>query len=261
LRSYGDSTTFDFAGAYRLFSFHSNGVVYLNGITLRNTSPFGPDSTIIEHHFNKNAVNMLARSNEITRWLDSAKTIGKNEANSEIQELFVRSQYFREALANAILEPLAREILIKRQRNKSDQNYYYTLSEFLHDKQAIKTRMDSFHISLPLDSLFSDAAMKIRTGNLLQFYTSYEEFEFQWVIVMFGFTLALLLAIIFDKLDIFISLGMYSRKGLFLMSTAIYAWCWKLRPEGLSFFYWILPFLFIPIVFCLLFYKPPRRNL
>jgi len=129
---------------------------------------------------------------DLSEWMYNAETIGSAVANEEIQKLWTGSEYFRTVLANERLAPLAKNILIKMKHAYEDHTYEYDSVTFRHDREIIKNRIDSFHIKLTADAMFSDLELRIRNGTLFWFYSNYLEFEIQWIVANVAYLFGIL---------------------------------------------------------------------
>jgi hypothetical protein len=244
-------------GTGKCFSIDESSLVLFNNFQLIGLSEDGKD-TIVRHYFRPDRINIVSGSNDIQQWLQFAKQIGANRAADEIRRLFTQSPYFRSVMANDSLRPLAEQILIKQAKAKIVPGYEYSQVDFEHDKKIIKLAVDSSHISLPADSLFAEAATKIRTGYILWFYSGFEEFEIQWSVATFGYLLAIVLISKLKWYKKFITI--IKKSALLGTLGAICGWIWLQRPSGMGIYLWIIPVLPLPLLFLFLYWKELRSS-
>ncbi|HMH32303.1 MAG TPA: hypothetical protein VK543_04690 [Puia sp.] len=237
----------------KFFTMNERTLVFLTGVKLICTD-FKND-TVGFQYLSKDGIAILSGSRVLDSLIVNAEYAGETFATSEIQRLFLKSEYFREVLADDRLRPLAEKILVRRNHSLENQKYEYSLAEFLHDKNTIREKMDSFRIKIKADDFFLDVESKIRTGTLLWFYESYRGFMVQWIVLN---TLCLIGVFILKKLN---KLDYFGRKAAFaFIWGAVNKFCFDNRPRGIDLKYAILPFLLVALIFVLLFFKKTAKT-
>ena len=144
--------------------FKPRSIVMMNGVKF-----FGPNletHNIDTFKIPLNGVTLLASDTKIENYFLYAKKASDFLFSRDIQDLFIKSEYFREISANEILRPLANEIISKKERSQENQNFKYDFVDFLHDKEQLNDRIDSFNIKIKMEDIFADAKIKLRTGTL-----------------------------------------------------------------------------------------------
>jgi len=251
----GDSNGFRAIYRNKFMHVDSTQLFWIRGLELVGVSE-NKDTT--RKIISLKGIALMSGVSKVEKWIYMAENVGSTIANEEIQHLWINSEYFRTILANDRLAPFANSILIKIAHANESQGYNYDSSQFLRDKQIIKNKIDSFHISITADAMFSDLLPKIRTGTLLWFYSRYKGFEIQWILINIVYFLAVVLLIltrVIDKLK-----EPVNKKGLMVALCSINGWCFAKLPRGMDWKYWIIPGIVILLTYYVLFYLKAKRQ-
>ena len=226
----------------------TNQLLWLKGFKLIGINESKDTTTIRE--FPLNGISLISGSTDLSKYSNRARQIGAHFANDQIQTLWSKSEYFRTALANDKLKPFANEILIKIKHSSENATYDYDSSHFLQDKRILKSKIDSFNITLTIDKMFAEMEPKLRIGTLFWFYKDYGGFESQWILANLIFVVLMLIFLltgITEKIREPLTKG-----ALTLASLGINIWCLSQRPKGMEFYYWLIHFTFTLLTYILL---------
>ena len=113
-----------------------------------------------------------------TNSMNSAKRLGISQAQNDIMSLYIKSQFFRKALAHKKLKPLADSIATKKSRRDKDHNFDYPLWEFEMDKEALEDLAKKEGIELSYaDSILAESQNKRQDGYFIFYYSNFTIFQ------------------------------------------------------------------------------------
>jgi hypothetical protein len=235
----------------KVFDLDSSTFVYINN--LRYELIYNDHKKIF---FSKHkGVTILAGSRDVSRYDSNAKFLGKLFADTEVQNRYVRSEYFREILAEDKLRPRALEIVKKVDHKNHDPNFPYGPVEFSRDREDLQKTIDSFNIKLKTDVLFADAKSGLRSGTLWRYYSSYEDYSIQWILANGAYGLLILFLMIFKILP---KKEPFNKKAVFGFLITVNGYCFVQRPADMPIEYWY-PSLIILIVGYFMYYHKWKK--
>lgn len=243
-----------------------SSVIYLSDVTVRSWSPILfyliPRSIAVLKDFTSKL--RVSDSTEFIRkfgdiaflcgeegygWaLKKCREIGEELANLQIQALFMSSPLFRKALAHDTLSTIARMIKEKASRSVEDLSFDYPIWEIQMDMQELKELAQYYGVgdTLYTRELLLYESKRTRNGTLLWYYGGYVQFTVQWLLLNFALLVCLYLIRHFGSR---IRSIYWNRVQYLFGSTLIIApngWAFLAMPDGMNFYYWLLPgFLFI----------------
>jgi hypothetical protein len=190
-----------------------------------------------------NTIGIFTGSKNFATTGTSAGRIGENFARSDYMNLVEKSQFFRDALADNVLKPVAEKIQMKISRSKKDPEFKYSIWQFKQDVSELKEKAKQLGASsnYPDDLVQHMKETPVADGFLLWYYPSYRWFMFQWLIV----GLVVLFATIFFTSKHFkrksVWRKLFNRVSLPIAITTVNAWVFASRPSSLPFIYWTFP--------------------
>ena len=137
------------------------------------------------HHFMVHILlltifGLLTGSKDFGWAVPFAAKIGTNFAQTEIRELFEKSDLFRAALAEPKLKKIAEEISNREEQRKAGK--YYPFSKFLLDKDRLfEAAKESGLTKDYADDFFKDYEGNRMSGTLFWTYHSNKDFMWQWI--------------------------------------------------------------------------------
>lgn len=193
----------------------------------------------------------IINGNQSFDWITTyANRIGAYLAICHIDELFIKSKFFRIAQAHPILKKLSDDISQKISRAKNDINYEYEPWQYKRDmvnfyKTAYELDVDSFYA----EAYFDKNLVKTNDGHFLWYYADYNEFVKQWVYIN---SILFALYIVYHVLTIkFIKTIRIFSIFLLPIAVALNGWIFLLKkPFNMNFEFWMVPgilFIFISI--------------
>ena len=206
----------------------------------------------------KGSFAILFGTKEMNNIDHDARQAGIKLAEIEIEEMYIKSEYFREVSAIKELKPLVDEIINKRARSLEDVNFHYDIVDFKHDQEMVRSKIEKFNIKITAEDLFTDEESKLRTGTLLWYYNSYLQFSLQWLFINIAWAIIVFFVIKYCSFNF--RYGPWDdRKTLFGFGVAFNSWIFVIRPKGFSLLYWY-PFLIILLTYFFLFILKKGHN-
>jgi len=250
------------------------------------------DSLSEESKIILNGILILNAENNFNRYLSKINEISQDYFDTERWKLIEKSEFFRQSLLHPKLNPLAKEIVEKKQESekKKDPSLYPTWEQnadlsnlrdkaFLRRSDNMILESDStlyvidsgyqyFHIdSIYIDNLIKDITISYFNGNLLWYYSSKKSFMFQWAIINIILFIGLLIIGRNNLIKIAENSGISKLKvfgGILSIIIAVNGWVFIMKPTSLEFKYWLIPGLIFILVLLLLYsyskIKPEKES-
>lgn len=222
--------------------------IYAGGIEIDNRGPsfvrtYGKP---VSFRLNLKGPLLFASEKDFALELDEAKKLGRAMAEIDIKQLFVESEFFRQALAHGKLRPIAEAIIEKKARSEKDPAYY-PLWQFKMDVQQLKDAAKDYQIDATyVDELLTWHGKAVADGHLLWYYPNPSGFMWQWMAINAAL---LALLVLLESLRVsgllpiprLLNENAIGQTILPLIILAINAWVFRSKPDAVSLPYWILP--------------------